>query len=305
MPSSEFWHNLAQQFLLVPSCETLRADGQHTIGSDDAWKWEINGAANDFAQSTFGTLARRGAFEIADTGSSDLLITWFEALRKEQCNFTFQAELMMQAGPSYLMGRISRLCEASVNLCRKLEARELQAEFEEKQRSNPKNWSPLRQRFEAFKAIKELQVTPPERIPEALVRDVVAEQLGIKPEEVTWKQIQFEVSGLLPSYPHIELIPSASKIESPPVPDTKPSDQQEPKPAFAALPKETIASQLQRLREECRWTIPVLAEAANLSPRQVARHLSGEFQPLPRNISAYERAFTKQLKRNVVINKMS
>jgi hypothetical protein len=69
--------------------------------------------------------------------------------------------------------------------------------------------------------------------------------------------------------------------------------------------KETIAAQIQRLRDECRWTIPALAEAADLSARQVARHLSGEFKPLARNISAYERAFSNHLKRKVVINKMS
>jgi hypothetical protein len=69
----------------------------------------------------------------------------------------------------------------------------------------------------------------------------------------------------------------------------------------AVTPKETIATQFQRLRDECRWTIPDLAEAVDISPRQVARHLSGEFQPLPRNMSAYERAFSNHLKRKIVI----
>ncbi len=76
-------------------------------------------------------------------------------------------------------------------------------------------------------------------------------------------------------------------------------------PLLCLPAKETIASQIQRLRDECRWTIPALAEAADLSARQVARHLSGEFKPLARNISAYERAFSNHLKRKVVINKMS
>jgi AraC-like DNA-binding protein len=70
-------------------------------------------------------------------------------------------------------------------------------------------------------------------------------------------------------------------------------------------PPETTAGQLQKLRDECRWTIEDLAGATNLSPRQIARHLSGKFQPLPRNISAYERAFSKMLKRQIVIVKMS
>jgi hypothetical protein len=76
-------------------------------------------------------------------------------------------------------------------------------------------------------------------------------------------------------------------------------------PLLRLPPKETIAAQIQRLRDECRWTIPTLAEASDLSARQVARHLSGEFKPLARNISAYERAFSNHLKRKIVINKMS
>ncbi len=73
----------------------------------------------------------------------------------------------------------------------------------------------------------------------------------------------------------------------------------------AITPEETIAAQLQKLRDECRWTIEDLAEATGISVRSIARHLSGKFVPYVRNISAYERAFSKQLKRQVVINKMS
>ena len=73
----------------------------------------------------------------------------------------------------------------------------------------------------------------------------------------------------------------------------------------AITPEESIAAQLQKLRDECRWTIEDLAEAAEISTRQVARHLSGQFKPHPRKISAYERAFSKRLKRQVVVRKMS
>src|SRR5438445_3584904 len=55
-----------------------------------------------------------------------------------------------------------------------------------------------------------------------------------------------------------------------------------PKPAPASPPEETIAAQLQTLRDECRWTIEDLADATGISTRQVARHLSGEFNPLAR-----------------------
>src|SRR6266567_7909098 len=41
-----------------------------------------------------------------------------------------------------------------------------------------------------------------------LVRTVLAQQYGIKPEEVTWKQIRSAVAELLPVYPAITLVPS-------------------------------------------------------------------------------------------------
>jgi hypothetical protein len=68
---------------------------------------------------------------------------------------------------------------------------------------------------------------------------------------------------------------------------------------------ETVAQQLNRLREECRWTAADLAEEVKVEPRTVQRHLAGHSTPYDRNISAYECAFSKRLKRQVVIRKMS
>jgi hypothetical protein len=79
---------------------------------------------------------------------------------------------------------------------------------------NPEDWSPLRRFIEAGKEIKKLMEGPRQEIHEAIVRQFIAQQEGIKPEEVTWKQIQFEVSGLLPYYPAIRLIPSAPQKDS-------------------------------------------------------------------------------------------
>jgi hypothetical protein len=75
--------------------------------------------------------------------------------------------------------------------------------------------------------------------------------------------------------------------------------------AGSPSPPETIAAQLQRLRVQCRWTIEELAGAANISSRTVARHLSGEAIPYPKNIFAYEQAISKRLKIKTVIRKMS
>lgn len=91
---------------------------------------------------------------------------------------------------------------------RALEAAYL-AKAEEEQRTDPRHWSPIRQQWEAFKGIKQLISGPHEQIPEAFLRNALAGQYGIKPEEVTWEQIRFAVSGdLLRHYGAVTVIPS-------------------------------------------------------------------------------------------------
>ena len=93
------------------------------------------------------------------------------------------------------------------------EGKDASGEHPEPEASDPRNWSPLRQQWEAFKGIKKVMQEPPEKIPEAFVRNVLAQQYGIRPEDVTMKQIRFEVAGLLKDYPHIELVPFQPQIE--------------------------------------------------------------------------------------------
>ena len=109
---------------------------------------------------------------------------------------------------SIYKGFIDGLCVASATFCHRREAAAVQGEFEEKQRNNSENWSQLRQNFEAFKGIKKLAQGPHETIPEALVRDVLARQYGIKPEQVTWQQIRIALADLGRDYPAITLVPS-------------------------------------------------------------------------------------------------
>jgi ribosome-binding protein aMBF1 (putative translation factor) len=211
-------------------------------------------------------------------------------------------------GRQYMTGSMHELPSVSANYCQTLESAAVQAEFEEKRRNDPRNWSQLRQQYEAFRSMKDVINEPAERIPEEWVRSTIARIQGIKPEDVTLKQIAFEVAGLLSSTKrHIEMIPSAPQ-GSPPALEPEPSEgnavQSEPKPTPVPAPVETVAAQLQRLRKECNWSAERLAEAVKFDPRTVTRHLSGETTPHLRNIAAYERVFSKQLKRQVVINKM-
>src|ERR1700722_20218441 len=124
-----------------------------------------------------------------------------KAIRKERINFRSElggteVDDEGREGRQYVLGTINGLCEASATLCRILEKRAIQAEFEEKQRDDPKNWTAFRQRIEAFESIKEIRNEPPYQIPEAVVRSIIAEIDGVKPEDVTWKRIAFEIAGL-------------------------------------------------------------------------------------------------------------
>jgi len=298
MADPAFWRELAETFLLIPSHEMIRAEGQYRVGSGEPWSWRLAGYPTEFVVNKFEDLAIRGAFEIAPVGTTDFVGAWLEEIRKERINF--RSDLV---GPEYVGGIIDRVCEASAILCRKLAARAVQAEFDEKHRNDPRNWSPFRREYEALKSIKQLRDAPPERIPESFVRSALARIYGIKPEEVTWKQIKFEIAGLIPFYPSIELIPEPPPPQSADAPSIEqPTADDQPKPM--PPPSETIAAQLQKLRDECRWTIPQLAEAVRIDPRTVDRHLAGDFSPYPKTLSAYERAFSKHLKRKVVIKKM-
>ena len=46
------------------------------------------------------------------------------------------------------------------------------------------------------------------RVSEALVRETLAQQYQIPPEDVSWKQIQLAVSELFPHYQAIEVMPT-------------------------------------------------------------------------------------------------
>jgi hypothetical protein len=122
-----------------------------------------------------------------------------------------------------MTGSISNALEASANYCTILESDAVQAEFEEKQRNNPRNWSQFRQQYEAHKSVREFKNEPPEQISEEFARQAIARIRGIKPEDVTREQIAFEVAGLLSSTRrHIELIPSTIKPASPTEPEANP-----------------------------------------------------------------------------------
>jgi hypothetical protein len=266
------------------------------------------------ALAEFDVMARRGARMLIPPPTGDLAKAWLEALWEEAIHGPVRvpSEIVgkdRSGRLTNLRGKIDRVFQASYALCRKFESEALQAEFEEKQRNDPNNWSPFRAEFEVFKKLRDMKSLPHEQVPEAFVRDAISRRLGIKPEEVTWAQIRHEVTSLLPYYPAITVIPSA------PVPQTTnppaiSNDAQRRKRRRKRRRKSrrsnqeaTIASQISQLRLECRWTEEKLAEKTGLDVRTVRRHLSGEAVPRLNNLAIYETAFSKELKRKVLVKR--
>jgi hypothetical protein len=203
------------------------------MGTSTEPAWTLPSDQNAFAQ--FDAMARRAASMLTPLPTGDLLVAWLEALWKEATEGPVRSGIeivgkdrvwssdptkIVPAGPIELRGKIEHVFQASSALCRKFESGALQAEFEEKKRNDPANWTRLHAHYEVFKTLRELHTGPRERIPESFVRQTIADQLGIKPEEVTPKQINFELAGLLPFYGSVELI----RDESPSIVEEMPSE---------------------------------------------------------------------------------
>ena len=281
MANSGFWRELAISFKSVPEFYEFTAYRHYymelryflpTSVLEPDWKLQ----AIPPALAEFDAMARRGAAMLAPPPTGDLAVAWLEALWKEATEGPVRSGIPIvgkdRSGRlTELRGTIPRVFEASSTLCRKFESAAAQAEFEENKRNDPRNWSPLRANFETFRAIKELHARPPERIPESLVRRTIADQLGIKPEEVTPKQINFAISGLFPAYGSVELIPDSQPQNSSDAPANEQSTNNEHStPTPLSEPEETIAAQLQRLRLESNWTIEKLAGKQASMRRQLS-----------------------------------
>jgi hypothetical protein len=317
MASSDFWHDRAAEFRALPGGNSFRGDWDYTANSGRPYQWRF-AEGNKAIHTRFEALARRAASEMPNPGYSDLLLSWLEVLRMNArepgiTNTYTEQNSDGSEGPVHVVGSLRNLCEESAIYCDQLESDARQKEFEEKQRNDPRNWSQFRQQYEAFRSMKELISEPAEQIPEEFARNAIARIHNIKPEEVTPRQINFEIAGLLSSTKRsIKLIPSTARQESPPVAEEKHvyvgmetrREREKPEPVPPSIPSETIAAQLQRLRMECNWTIDKLAAKTGFDEKTVKRHLSGRVSPRLGNLTIYQQAFSKALKRDVVIEKM-
>lgn len=310
MASSDFWRDLALQFRKIPNSFALMATLNVDVETGRT-HWTLAGEPTSMDE--FNALAARGAREVTYQGGISLIDAWLNFLRENEPVFKPADPVIgMKAdgsGPRhFLPGMIHEVATHSARLCKKLETRAIQQEFEDKQRDNPENWSPLHRQVEAFQQIKGLLNGPHLNLPESLVRETLAQTLGIKPEEVTLRQITHAVAELLPSYPAITMIPTKPipppANENPDYPmrseivSAAHSDQT---PEDAKSENKPIGVQIDDLRQEARLTVERLAELLDLDRTNVVRHLTDKSKPHLSNLGTYERVFSELLKREVVI----
>ncbi|MGB2635016.1 MAG: helix-turn-helix transcriptional regulator, partial [Candidatus Acidiferrum sp.] len=104
-----------------------------------------------------------------------------------------------------------------------------------------------------------------------------------------WNAMELEIEGISNSYQLTGIQRRLLQIEfhAPPEP-RNPTTTHAPAAPIALNKPEPIAKQIDRLREESRLTVEEVAEALDVDPRSVYRHLSGQANPRSRQIAAYE-----------------
>lgn len=219
MDDSDFWRELAERFRLLAAerdYEFLWAEWTSFDGGTTEWKLD----GNFTFKSRFRALAVRAARKL-EPNALELLEAWLDSLRKERPDVLHQ---LNGSGPGHVCEIFKHLCAASADLCSVHEALAIEAEqrtrVAEAQRNDPKNWPPLLRELETLESIKSLHAAPAKEISEVVVRSLIARREGVKPEEVSHKQIQFEIAGLFQHYgPKINLVsPDLTQLPKP-IPD--------------------------------------------------------------------------------------
>ena len=133
MADSAFWRDLAAQFQRLHDHHGVLHYNWHYIVGSGNGQWEFAGSASGSVRREFEALAVRAAWGIASPGATDLLVVWFEALRRDGSGFRSTSNAIEPVQT----GSIFDVCEASANLCRILERQAFQAECKERQPPHP------------------------------------------------------------------------------------------------------------------------------------------------------------------------
>jgi hypothetical protein len=227
MADSNFWRDLAREFRALPEDDTYAEkviDGIPGTIPPPNNRWMLHSSSVHIAME-FELLARRGGDELSPNDVVDSFEVWINALHSYNLNVETR-NLSLQ-----VRRRISNLSETSALFCGTQAIRVFEEErvrkAAEAQQNDPRNWSALRQHYEATQAIKGVLNAQPIELTAEFVAEAVARHEGMRPEDVTNERIMSEITAMLPHYPSIRLVPakppaSASVESAAPVVVTKP-----------------------------------------------------------------------------------
>ena len=68
-------------------------------------------------------------------------------------------------------------------------------------------------------------------------------------------------------------------------------------------PHASIGQQIEALRQDCRWSLEKLAEMIGKHESTVKRHIAGKMEPTLKTLGVYEKVFSKQLGKQILIHK--
>lgn len=137
MADSQYWRDMEARFRALPDPFVfLRADWHYIVGSGGPGEWRLCGGATASVHMRFEALAKQAGFHAKNPVSCDPLVCWLDLLRLESPNFDLHPYGAMaldadgQVVAHLSSGSIFRLCEASADLCAKLEGREFALQTE-------------------------------------------------------------------------------------------------------------------------------------------------------------------------------
>jgi hypothetical protein len=338
MADAEFWRDLALKFRALPSDDgTFRIDWSTVVGEPGV-QWKP--FASDNTRVQFELLARRAGLAL-EPESKDFLLVWFNLLKESSASHVARKAVTLSiddgdTNHETVHGSIADPCGASAIRCSVLEA-DAGKKKQGKTTHLPNDTRTLLPQ-EALKRVDRAHVEADRFVweAEALIDAQRLSRSGVQANternQGHLKKARFILEALQAEYSRLSLSDSEYRLcingeieaasnslelydsqrrlletefffQLEAVAESSTPDKTIPE--AATVPKaESIAEQLNRLREECRWTIEELAWKSHLGARSVQRHLAGG-KPYDRNITAYEQAFSKQLKRQVVIKKMA
>jgi len=148
---------------------------------------------------------------------------------------------------------------------------------------DPRTWSPLIQEWQAHTTLKNVITGPGEKIPESFLRNSISRRLGIRPEEVTGKQIQIAVAfGLLGHYGKVIVTPAGTSDESGQAgPSDKPNKADEKPPMTAknsgkarrSMGSLEAVAAVKAFMAERHWNTTEFSRLAGCTDRTIRRFL--------------------------------